>query len=58
MKVVKCPRCNGEMQEVDGSDRTVRGGEWYVLRCNRCLFSMDGWRPRRTVKKLPKFHKR
>ena len=46
------------MRMVDGSDRTVKGGEWYVIRCDRCLFSMDEWRPRRAVKKLPNFHKR
>lgn len=58
MKPVRCPRCGGSMRMVEGSDRTVKGGEWYVIRCDRCLFSMDEWRPRRTVKQLPNFHKR
>lgn len=47
----KCPRCEGVMRMVPGSDRTVPGGTWYVLRCFRCGHTVwDAFKPRRSKK--------
>ena len=35
------------MERLDGRERTLRDGTWWELRCPRCLFAMDEWRPRR-----------
>lgn len=45
-----CPRCGGEMRPVKGSDRTVRGGMWYVKVCPNCLHRADVFVPRRSRK--------
>lgn len=32
----RCPLCEGRMEVVPGSDRTMRGKVFYSLRCPRC----------------------
>lgn len=45
----RCPRCGGWMRAVPGSDRTVRGGTWYVVRCGNCGHVVwDAFKPRRS----------
>jgi len=47
----KCPRCEGWMRVVPGSDRTVRGGTWYVMRCNQCgHVKWDCFKPKRNTR--------
>lgn len=43
----RCPRCGAKMRVVDGRERTLRDGIWYVIRCDNCLFTMDEWKPKR-----------
>lgn len=43
-----CPRCGAGMTIVPDSERTVRGGAWYVMRCRMCGHVVwDVFRPRR-----------
>lgn len=44
----RCPACGGRLCVIPGSDRTVAGGTWYEVYCDRCCYRMDGWKPRRT----------
>lgn len=46
-KSERCPKCGGEMRRVQYSERTTSGGVWYELMCQRCLFRMDEFKPRR-----------
>lgn len=44
----RCPKCDHKMRVMDGRERTVRGGVWYVLVCPRCLYTFDTFKPRRS----------
>ena len=47
-RVDRCPKCGGEMRRVHYSERTVRGGVWYEVMCQQCLYRMDEFKPRRS----------
>lgn len=36
------------MRRVHYSERTVRGGVWYEVMCQQCLYRMDEFKPRRS----------
>jgi RNase P subunit RPR2 len=46
-----CPRCHGLFGIDPYSDRTVRGGTWYVARCHNCGHVEDVFVPRRSKMK-------
>ena len=51
MSASKCPKCGARVRPIIGSDRTVRGGTWYEVYCQRCGYRANAFKPRRSKKK-------